>query len=127
MNVPFSYFLSVPSELKTFSFSSYLGRSSPVTKKAGLEFVVFLVGAFDFVEVGLGEEARVREQPLVNSAKLVDAELRVADPPAAVLAVLLTGEGEELDNLLQNAIAKAGFFQQRRAGFVEKVALERHE
>ncbi len=34
MNVPFSYFFSVPSELKTFSFSSYLGRSSPVTKKA---------------------------------------------------------------------------------------------
>ena len=58
------------------------------------------------VQVGLGEEARVGHQALVDRAELVDAELGVGDE-AAVLAAGLLAEQQVAQDLLEGGVAEA--------------------
>ncbi len=90
--------------------------------------VVVLVAGFDFVEVLLGEEAGVAEEAFVNGAELVDAEGGVGDAAfAGVAAGAVFAEGEAADDLLEDLVAEADFFEEGRAGGVEEVAGERGE
>ena len=57
------------------------------------------------VEVGLGEEAGVGHQALVDRAELVDAELGVGDE-AAVAALLLLAQQQVAQHPLQGGVAE---------------------
>lgn len=95
------------------------------------EGVVFVVGGFDFVEVGFGKEAAVGEEAFVHGAELVNAELGVGDAAdafgfaaSATFAAAGPGEGEEADDLLPGLVAELDFVEEGGAGGVEEVGLE---
>ena len=88
-----------------------------------LQLVVLLPLAAHLVELLLGEEAGVREEPLVNGSELVDPELRVADAAAPPLAspLLRPGEREALEDLLEDVVAEADPAERRGPLRVEEV------
>ena len=92
----------------------------------GVEHVVRVLGALDLVQVGLGKEALVGEQGLVDRAQLVDAELGVGDAAApAVPARGSPGERHQLDHLLEHDVAELDPVEQRCARRVEQVRTQR--
>ena len=64
------------------------------------------------VQIGFGEETRVRHQTLVYRAELVDAEFGVGDE-AAVLAPGLLAEQQVAKHPLERRIPEAGLVDQR--------------
>src|SRR5690606_31168986 len=74
-------------------------------------------------QIGPGEEARVRQQTLVDRTELVDAELCVADASPALPAPLFR-QAQERDDPLQRTVPEANARQQRRLGVVEQPAAQ---
>ena len=75
----------------------------------------------DLDEGLLREEARVRQQPLVDGPELVDAELGVGDP-AAGPPLALAGQRELLEDLLENRVPERHARQDGRALRIEQRA-----
>ena len=76
------------------------------------------------VQVGLGEEAGVGHQALVDRAELVDAELGVGDE-AAVLAPGLLAEQQVAQHLLERRVPEADLVDQRGRRGQEQVGAQR--
>ena len=78
------------------------------------------------VEVGLGEEAGVGHQALVDRAELVDAELGVGDE-AAVPALVLLAQQQVPQDLLEGGVAEADLVDVGGGLGLEQVGAQRAE
>ena len=85
-----------------------------------------VAGLGDLVQVGLGEEAGIGHEPLVDGAELVDAELGVGDEPAVAAAGLLAQQ-QVGEDLLQGRVAELHVVDMGGRGGVEEVGAQRVE
>jgi hypothetical protein len=96
-----------------------------------LEFVILLPGFFDLVQPTFfcNKKATVGQQTFVNRTELVDTELGIGDATAPLLPPSSLpsagGEGQQVDNSLQDLVAEFAPIQRRRAAGIEKMALQR--
>ncbi len=90
----------------------------------GLEGVGVFPGLFHLVEIRFREKPPVGQERFVDGPELVDAELSVGDPSAALPAVSGPGEGHELDDLPEDLVSKLHPVEKRGALRIEKVGLE---
>ena len=94
-------------------------------KVADFQRVVGILGAFDLIELLLGDETTVGQQCLIHSTHLADAKSRVRDTLPALNPLTGLGDAHQVYDAQHYAVAECGMFNQRGPFRIENVRLER--
>ena len=92
-------------------------------KVGGVKLVILHLGLLHLVKVGVREEPAVGKERFIDSAQLVQAQMRIADaPPAATALGAFLGKAHEADHLLQNGVREHHGLQELHALIVKERA-----
>ena len=89
-----------------------------------IQIVHGVAAPLDFVKIFLREEPPVGQQRFIHTAKLVDAQIAVADT-APTFASLAFCVAHLIDDIQQNAVSDPRFFDQLRTHRIKDMCLER--
>ncbi|OKY79865.1 MAG: hypothetical protein BHV60_03545 [Bifidobacterium bifidum] len=92
---------------------------------ADFQRVVGILGAFDLIELLLGDETTVGQQCLIYGTHLADAKGRVRDALSTFGSLTGLGDAHQVYDAQHHAVAECGMFNQRGPLRIENVRLER--